>query len=46
MEKVNIFIIDEDNNIEEFLSSPFVNIEREKLYPYSAEGWVERFLRG
>lgn len=44
--KTNIYIIGEDNDFEKFLSSPFEQIEREKLYPYSAEGWIERFMRG
>lgn len=44
--KANIYIIGEDNDFEKFLSKPFEQIEREKLYPYSAEGWIERFMRG
>ena len=44
--KANIYIIGEDNDFEKFLSTPFEQIEREKLYPYSAEGWIERFMRG
>ena len=44
--KTNIYIVGEDNDFEKFLSSPFEQIEREKLYPYSAEGWIERFMRG
>lgn len=44
--KANIYIIGEDNDFEKFLSTPFEQIEREKLFPYSAEGWIERFMRG
>ena len=42
--KENIYIIGEDKDIlETFLSTSFENIEKKELYPYSAEGWIERF---
>ena len=42
--KENVYIIQEEENIGEFLSTPFKSIEREKLYPYSAEGWLNNFF--
>lgn len=41
--KENIYIIGE-KGFEEFLVSPFVKIEKEKLYPYSVNGWIDNFL--
>lgn len=41
--KQNIHVIG-DAGLDEFLSSPFAEIERDKLYPYSAQGWIEKFM--
>lgn len=41
--KQNVYVIG-DAGIEEFLQSPFTEIENRKLYPYSAQGWIEKFM--
>lgn len=43
----NIFIIGEDNNdsLDTFLHMPFESIDRKKLYPYDANGWINNFMR-
>lgn len=41
--KQNIYLIG-DVGIDEFIHSPFAEIEKEKLYPYSAQGWIEKFM--
>lgn len=43
--KDNIFILDVDdfNNLDDFLKRPYVNVKASLIYPYSAEGWINRF---
>ena len=43
----NIFIIGEDNNdrLDAFLHTPFQPIEKEVLYQYDANGWLDNFMR-
>ena len=43
----NIFIIGEDNNdrLDTFLHMPFQSIDRKKLCPYDANGWINNFMR-
>lgn len=44
--KENIYILGENEDyFIEFLKMPFVEIDREKLYPYSAQGWIEGFFK-
>lgn len=44
--KNNIFIIGVDNmdEFKDFLSKPFLRIEQDDLYPFSAQGWLENFV--
>lgn len=44
--KNNIFIVGVDNisSLEFFLNSSFQNIDREKIYSFSAQGWIENFI--
>ena len=41
--KENIYVIG-DENFEQFLDTPFKKIEKNKLYKYSAQGWIEKFM--
>lgn len=43
--KNNIFIIGVDNmdRFGEFLNNPFLKIEQDALYQFSAQGWIENF---
>lgn len=43
----NIFIIGEDNSdrLDSFLHTPFQPIEKEALYQYDANGWLNNFMR-
>ncbi|SDO76327.1 hypothetical protein [Selenomonas ruminantium] len=43
----NIFIINIDSyaTLNEFLNSPYENIENDKIEKYTVDGWIENFMR-
>ena len=42
--KNNIYILDNDEDIIQFICSDFAAIDRKLLFPYSAQGWIKKFI--